>query len=122
MHPLIHDFISSADQTHDHVRGPDPPAHAHAPGVSSRRTIFNHASPEALKELLDLDLPRHGRGHDGIVKFAAKLLNNSANTWHQGFLDKLYGSTDPVGIVSELILAVLNTNVSLPYTFGFGNG
>lgn len=33
------------------------------------------------------------------------------NTWHQGFLDKLYASTNAPGVASELILAALNTNV-----------
>lgn len=40
-----------------------------------------------------------------------KTLKYSVNTWDQGFLDKLYGSTNPVGVVSELLLGVLNTNV-----------
>jgi len=38
-------------------------------------------------------------------------LQYSVNTWDQGFLDKLYASTDAPGVVSELVLAVLNTNV-----------
>ncbi|KAF2129784.1 glutamate decarboxylase-like protein 1 [Dothidotthia symphoricarpi CBS 119687] len=35
----------------------------------------------------------------------------SVNTWDQGFMDKLYASTNAVGLVSELVLATLNTNV-----------
>jgi hypothetical protein len=42
-----------------------------------------------------------------------KILKYSVNTWDQGFLDKLYASTNAVGVVSELILSVLNTNVSI---------
>lgn len=33
------------------------------------------------------------------------------NTWDPGFLDKLYASPDAAGVASELVLAVLNTNV-----------
>lgn len=40
-----------------------------------------------------------------------KILRYSVNTWDQGFLDKLYASTDAAGVASELILAVLNTNL-----------
>ena len=40
-----------------------------------------------------------------------KILQYSVNTWDQGFLDKLYASTDACGVASELILAVLNTNL-----------
>ena len=35
----------------------------------------------------------------------------SVNTWHQGFLDKLYASTNAPGLAAELIIAALNTNV-----------
>lgn len=40
----------------------------------------------------------------------------SVNTWDQGFLDKLYASTNAVGLVSELVLATLNTNVRLYFS------
>lgn len=40
------------------------------------------------------------------------MLRYSVNTWSDGFLDKLYASTDPVGVASDLLLSVLNTNVS----------
>ncbi|KAF2634074.1 glutamate decarboxylase-like protein 1 [Massarina eburnea CBS 473.64] len=39
-----------------------------------------------------------------------KVLGYSVNTWDQGFMDKLYASTNAVGLVSELLLATLNTN------------
>lgn len=42
------------------------------------------------------------------------VLKYSVNTWDQGFLDKLYASTNAVGVVSELLLSVLNTNVRIP--------
>lgn len=48
------------------------------------------------------------------MKLVSSVLKYSVNTWDQGFLDKLYASTNAVGVVSELLLAVLNTNVSLP--------
>lgn len=41
-----------------------------------------------------------------------RILRYSVNTWDQGFMHKLSGSTNAVGVVSELILAVLNANVS----------
>jgi len=52
-------------------------------------------------------------GKDGLVKLVESILKYSVNTWDQGFLDKLYASTNAVGVVSELVLAVLNTNVCL---------
>lgn len=45
-----------------------------------------------------------------IVSVFEKILQNSVNTWHPGFMDKLYASTNPVGVLSDLLLSVLNTN------------
>lgn len=52
-----------------------------------------------------------------------QVLQYSVNTWDQGFMDKLYSSTNPVspppsfsvlpqvGVIAETLLAILNTNV-----------
>lgn len=69
--------------------------------------------PEELVNRLKLSLPAgEGLGKDGLLETIQKLLQSSVNTWDQGFLDKLYSSTNAVGVVSELLLSVLNTNVS----------
>ena len=39
------------------------------------------------------------------------VLKYSVNTWDQGFLDKLYASTTPVGLAADLLLSSLNTNL-----------
>lgn len=39
------------------------------------------------------------------------MLRYSVNTWDQGFLDKLYASTNAPGVAAELLLAALNTNL-----------
>ena len=83
------------------------------PPGGSEQPPFLHPEPEALQQHLDLGLPEKGQGEEGVVTLTSRILDNSVNTWHQGFLDKLYGSTDPVGVASELLLAVLNTNVCL---------
>lgn len=62
---------------------------------------------------MDFHLPDgSGRGKEGLLEVVDKVLKYSVNTWDQGFLDKLYASTNAVGVISELLLAVLNTNVS----------
>ena len=72
---------------------------------------MEYHKPQKLQQLLDLQLPDEGRGKEGLLKSVQDILQYSVNTWDQGFLDKLYASTNAVGVVSELILAVLNTNV-----------
>lgn len=72
---------------------------------------MEHHKPQKLDRLLGLDLPDTGKGQEGLLNSIRDILQYSVNTWDQGFLDKLYASTNAVGVVSELLLAVLNTNV-----------
>jgi glutamate decarboxylase len=50
-----------------------------------------------------LDLPIDGLGKDGLVEVVRQVLKNSVNTWDQGFMDKLYSSTDAVSPVAITI-------------------
>lgn len=69
-------------------------------------------SPAALRKHLETLLPSsHGAGKDGLLAAVSQILTYSVNTWDQGFLDKLYSAPNAVGLVSELLLAALNTNV-----------
>ena len=80
-------------------------------GGGPRTVLVEHHKPQKLAQILDLKPPANGRGRDGLLKSCQDVLQYSVNTWDQGFLDKLYASPDAVGLASELILAVLNTNV-----------
>jgi glutamate/tyrosine decarboxylase-like PLP-dependent enzyme len=71
----------------------------------------DYKSPEELQKVLKLDFPASGQGQDGLLQILKQILRYSVNTWHQGFLDKLYASTNAPGVAAELILATLNTNV-----------
>ncbi|KAA8914433.1 hypothetical protein TRICI_002931 [Trichomonascus ciferrii] len=66
--------------------------------------------PRELSEKLKLELPKKGQEYQGLLKDVDMLLDNSAVTWNPGFLEKLYASTNPVGIASDMLLSVLNTN------------
>lgn len=72
---------------------------------------MNYKTPLELQEILQLNLPEEGTRQDGLIEVLRKVLQYSVNTWHQGFLDKLYASTNAPGLAAELILAALNTNV-----------
>lgn len=69
-------------------------------------------SPDELVKRLAFSLPaKNGLGREGLLETIQQLLRYSVNTWDQGFLDKLYASNTAVGVISELVLSVLNTNV-----------
>lgn len=38
-------------------------------------------------------------------------LQFSVNSWNPRFMDKLYAGTNPIGVISELLIATLNSNV-----------
>ncbi len=80
----------------------------------TRNVLVRSRKPDELVKELSLSLPDgEGRGEDGLLRTIRDVLEHSVNTWDQGFLDKLYASTNAVGVVSELLLSVLNTNVGL---------
>ncbi|KAL5405287.1 hypothetical protein PMIN06_004971 [Paraphaeosphaeria minitans] len=80
------------------------------PGGGPRTALVEHHPPKKLEQILNLSIPEQAGGKDGLVQIVEKVLQYSVNTWDQGFLDKLYASTNAVGLVSELLLATLNTN------------
>ncbi|KAK4124608.1 PLP-dependent transferase [Parathielavia appendiculata] len=78
----------------------------------AQNALVNARKPVDLARELALCLPEgEGRGEQGLLAAIKDVLKYSVNTWDQGFMDKLYASTNPVGVVSELLLGVLNTNV-----------
>lgn len=81
--------------------------HTHKPTA----LLIDHKSPKELQEILSLEFPATGQGQTGLLEVVQQILKYSVNTWHQGFLDKLYASTNAPGVAAELILATLNTNV-----------
>ncbi|KAL1838420.1 hypothetical protein VTJ49DRAFT_2672 [Mycothermus thermophilus] len=76
-----------------------------------KNTLVDARAPEDLVRELALSLPEgEGLGKDGLLELISKVLKYSVNTWDQGFLDKLYASNTPVGLVSDMLLGALNTN------------
>lgn len=81
-------------------------------GLRAKSSILENHRPQDLTKLLNFSLPdSEGKGKQGLLKLIEVVLKYSVNTWDQGFLDKLYASTNAPGVVAELVLAVLNTNV-----------
>jgi glutamate/tyrosine decarboxylase-like PLP-dependent enzyme len=74
-------------------------------------SLVDYKKPEELRDILQLEIPEKGTKQEGLIEILQKVLKYSVNTWHQGFLDKLYASTNAPGVAAELILATLNTNV-----------
>lgn len=74
--------------------------------------IGDPVPPDQLSQILGahLTLPTTGGGQIEFLAVLDEILKRSIVTWHPGFMDKLYASTNPVGVASDLILSILNTN------------
>ncbi|EME77802.1 uncharacterized protein MYCFIDRAFT_145816, partial [Pseudocercospora fijiensis CIRAD86] len=107
---LVTSFIQAADDnTASNANGYS--EHAKPVGDHRPTTLLDPNPPQQLQQLLACSLPQQGLGRDGFIEMVQKLYRHSVNTWHQGFLDKLYASITPVGLAADLVLSSLNTNV-----------
>ncbi|KAF1956458.1 glutamate decarboxylase-like protein 1 [Byssothecium circinans] len=81
-------------------------------GGAPRTALVEYHPPKKLESILQgtLQVKEERGGKEGLLYVVKNLLGFSVNTWDQGFMDKLYASTNAVGLVSELLLATLNTN------------
>lgn len=68
-------------------------------GSGPRTALVEHHPPQKLEQILNLQIPDQSGGKDGLLDIVQKLLHYSVNTWDQGFMDKLYGSTNAVRII-----------------------
>ncbi|CAG8497804.1 16963_t:CDS:2 [Funneliformis caledonium] len=72
--------------------------------------VVEYKPPEELKTLIDLDLTYTGVGISGLMPLLHNVLRYSVNTWNPKFMDKLYAGTNPVGIITEMLITFLNAN------------
>jgi glutamate decarboxylase len=67
----------------------------------AQNLLVDSYKPEALIKQLAFSLPeKEGRGRGGLLDTIQNILKYSVNTWDQGFLDKLYSSTNAVSQVT----------------------
>ncbi|KAI7905571.1 pyridoxal phosphate-dependent transferase [Cokeromyces recurvatus] len=79
-------------------------------GQSETLPVVNYKSPEELYKTIDFKLPNEGAGIEGTFELIESAMKYSVNSWNPRFMDKLYAGTNPIGVISELLLAVMNSN------------
>lgn len=65
--------------------------------------LVDYQKPQELVEKLKFSLPNQGQGKEGLLEVIQQVLQYSVNTWDQGFLDKLYASTNAVCVTAALL-------------------
>ncbi|KAI0127345.1 pyridoxal phosphate-dependent transferase [Xylariales sp. AK1849] len=107
---LIIPYIEAADEAAS-TRASGALPSQNASNQASRNVLVETRNPEELIDLLRFTPTESAGGRSQLLETIQGVLRYSVNTWDQGFLDKLYSSTNAVGVISELLLSVLNTNV-----------
>lgn len=99
IHPRVVNYVASADVNSGNYRA-NSLGSFHEP--LELRAIFT--GEECIYQNgLKNDQAELFRHIDNVLKY-------SVNTWNHGFLDKLYASNNPIGVISDIILSILNTN------------
>ncbi|KAK3312654.1 glutamate decarboxylase [Apodospora peruviana] len=108
---LVLPFIDAADKAaSDRAQGR--PGKQQYSQPDSSTVLVEPLPPSKLASILALNLPtQQGLGKEGLIGLVDRVLRYSVNTWDQGFLDKLYSSTNAVGVISDLVLSVLNNSL-----------
>ncbi|CAK1550585.1 unnamed protein product [Leptosia nina] len=84
-------------------------------GRSNRSSkVVEWAAPEEIKKIIDLK-PREGPvSHEQLLTFMADVARYSVNTAHPYFVNQLFSSVDPYGLIGQWLTDALNPSV---YTF-----
>lgn len=81
---------------------------------SGKSDLGTYHEPKQLKAEFTHNEPLLHKGlqgnHNELFRILDKVFEYSVNTWNPGFLDKLYASNNPIGVVADLVLSMLNTN------------
>lgn len=99
---LIIPYIRAADEAAPlRAQGdlvlPGTTAESDSDSDSRPNVLVDAHRPEDLVKRLAFSLPEaEGRGREGLLDAIRDVLRYSVNTWDQGFLDKLYSSTNAV--------------------------
>lgn len=99
IHPKIVLYVAQADPNSPEYR---------------QESLGTYHEPQSLKKVFTSNDTIFQKGlknsRDELFQQIDNVLKYSVNTWNPGFLDKLYASTNPIGVISDIILSVLNTN------------
>jgi glutamate decarboxylase len=97
---LIIPFIASADED---AKTKHTGHGLQIKGGGPRTTLVEHHPPKKLESILskELTINEDAGGKDDLMSVVDSILKYSVNTWDQGFLDKLYASTNAVS--SDLV-------------------
>ncbi|XP_046659625.1 cysteine sulfinic acid decarboxylase isoform X2 [Homalodisca vitripennis] len=76
--------------------------------------VVQWTEPDELLERLDLQIERHPTTHDKLLQLMSDTIKYSVKTGHPYFMNQLFSSVDPYGLVGQWLTDALNPSV---YTY-----
>jgi glutamate/tyrosine decarboxylase-like PLP-dependent enzyme len=76
--------------------------------------VTRSPTPEEIRSHIPLAIPTTGRNPHDVLDDLQRVLDLSVLTGHPGFCNQLFGGYDPIAIIAEWAVAVLNTSM---YTY-----
>ncbi|XP_012230302.1 cysteine sulfinic acid decarboxylase [Linepithema humile] len=82
--------------------------------TSGEDRVVEWVGPHDLRSVVDLSLPADGVGHDELLTLTRDIIRYSVKTGHPHFVNQLYSSLDPYGLLGQWLTDALNPSV---YTY-----
>lgn len=79
-------------------------------GSQGNHPVTTPIDPKLLYQQLDLNFNEDALDKSELQDLIEPIVQNSVHSWDPRFCDKLYAGTNPIGVISELVLAALNAN------------
>jgi len=77
-----------------------------------RERVLHYKEPEALAQELDLSLcPEKSFSEESFEQLLADVIEYTPNAWSPEFLNYLYSSPDPIGLIGDWLVSLVNSNV-----------
>lgn len=83
-------------------------------GLSRSNKVLDYHSPEEMQKLFDMDLKPDPVNHEKLLQLIDDTIKYSVKTGHPYFVNQLFSSVDPYGLVGQWLTDALNPSV---YTY-----
>ncbi|KOC67911.1 Glutamate decarboxylase-like protein 1 [Habropoda laboriosa] len=83
-------------------------------GTARKNRVVEWMEPSALHSAIDLNLQDQGVSHEELFSLARNVIKYSVKTGHPRFVNQLYSSVDPYGLLGQWLTDALNPSV---YTY-----
>ncbi|KAG5879056.1 hypothetical protein JTB14_019483 [Gonioctena quinquepunctata] len=83
-------------------------------GTDKKNKVLSYESPEELQRIFDFGLKTLPSTHDDLLELVKDTIQYSVKTGHPYFVNQLFSSLDPYGLVAQWLTDALNPSV---YTY-----